>query len=109
MGQAGYWLPWSLDVALYVLIFYQLGICFRKYKLLTMVKRCPMCYFLLSQIWAYMIYRGSMEIAVRNYGNYGLVVIGSVSGTLLLYKCADHVVSNYKVFVRFCSFADKRF
>lgn len=38
-----------------------------------------------------MIYAGSMEIAVRNYGQYGLVILGSMAGVLTIYQISAYI------------------
>ena len=63
----------------------------RKYNLLSSVKNNHMVYFILSPIWVFMIYSGSMEIAMRNYGQYGLVILGSLAGVLLIYKLSVYI------------------
>ena len=50
-----------------------------------------MVYFILTPIWVFMIYSGSMEIAVRNYGQYGLVILGALAGVLLIYKLSVYI------------------
>ena len=99
LGAKKYWLPWSLDVSLYAIIFYKIGILFKKYNLLNSIKEGSFFYFILSPIWVFMIYKGGMEIAVRKYGSYGLVIIGSIAGTLLIYQLADYI-SEHMVFAR---------
>lgn len=91
LGKGGIWLPWSIDLACYALIFYLIGIYCRKYNLLSSVKNNHMVYFILSPIWVFMIYSGSMEIAMRNYGQYGLVILGSLAGVLLIYKLSVYI------------------
>lgn len=85
LGEHGYWLPWSLDCALYALIFYHLGYYFRKYGVMEFLCNHFYYYFALSCIWVYMIYKGSMEIAIRHYGTYGVVILGAISASVLLY------------------------
>ena len=48
-------------------------------------------YFVLSAVWAYMIYAGSMEIAVRKYGQFSLAIMGAVCGTVLLYAACRYL------------------
>ena len=60
LGEKGFWLPWSIDIACYAMVFYQLGVYFRKYDLLSKVKNSHILYFILTPIWVYMIYAGSM-------------------------------------------------
>lgn len=85
LGQKGYWLPWSADVAMYSLVFYHVGYCFRKYNIMDYICNRNYLYFLLSCVWAYVVYQGGMEIAVRYYGNYSLVIMGAVCGSVLFY------------------------
>lgn len=91
LGKEGFWLPWSADVACYALIFYYLGLCSKKYDLLSKVKGNHIYYFVLTLLWVYMIYMGSMEIAIRNYGQYGLMILGSVAGILSVYKLSAYI------------------
>lgn len=96
LGHCGYWLPWSLDVALYCVIYYKLGLFFRQKGIVEYIKNHYTIYFLISPVWAYMIYTGGMEIAIRNYGQYGLVVIGSVMGILTIWIFADYIAGHTK-------------
>ena len=91
IGTAGFWLPWSADVAMYCLVYYMLGHYFSKYGILKKITNNKISYFLLACIWAMMIYKGSMEIAVRNYGGYTAVITGSLAGTILLYMWAERI------------------
>lgn len=93
LGESGYWLPWSIDVALYSLVFYQIGIYLRKYSVLTQIKNRYFLYFMLSPIWAYMISLGGVELAVRNYGSYGVVILGATAGVLILYQSANCILN----------------
>lgn len=86
LAKLGMWLPWSLDCALYSLIFYYLGAKCKEYKFMDYFLRRPWTYFLLTPIWVYMIYQGGMEIAIRKYNHYGVVVIGAVCACVLLYQ-----------------------
>ena len=91
LGNKGYWLPWSIDIALYAMIYYQIGVCFQRYNILKRAANLPFFYFILTPIWVYMIYIGGMEIATRNYGQYGLTIIGSVSGVLIIYMLSSYI------------------
>ena len=95
-GAKGYWLPWSLDIACYALIFYKMGVCFRENGFLLEIRGMPVLYFVMAPIWAYMIYSGSMEIAIRNYGQYALTVIGSICGILLIYMLSSYIWNNVR-------------
>ena len=85
LGKMGWWLPWSIDVACYTLVFYHIGMLLHKHELLQLARNWSVSYFILAPVWAFMIYRGSMEIAVRDYGDYGVVILGAVSGIIVVY------------------------
>lgn len=97
LGRNGFWMPWSIDISCYALVFYLIGIYIKKYDLLSKVKDYHISYFILTPIWVYMIYAGSMEVAVRKYGQYGLVIIGSLAGVLLIYKLAAYIADTFSV------------
>lgn len=99
LGNEEYWLPWSIDVACYVLIYYQIGIYCMKYDVLSKIKNNHIVYFVLTPVWVYMIYTGGMEIAVRDYTPYGLVILGSVAGVLSIYKLSAYI-SNFLPVIR---------
>ncbi|MBQ1489213.1 MAG: hypothetical protein IIZ41_10715 [Lachnospiraceae bacterium] len=86
LGRKGWWLPWSADVALYSLSFYFLGVLFKKHRILSLVKNNAVLYFILSIIWAYMIYSGGLELAIRSYPSYTITILGSISGIMIIYQ-----------------------
>lgn len=85
LGKLGYWLPWSLDISLYCLIFYYIGYIIKKYDILKYLVDRKYYYFIFSCFWIYMIYLGGMEIAVRKYEPYGMVIIGTISAFLTIF------------------------
>lgn len=84
-GRYGIWLPWTFDGALVSLLFYHIAHYFRKYDVLKKCAAVPAIYFPLSCIWAFLIYKGGMELSMRNYGNIGLTVIGAISAFVVSY------------------------
>lgn len=108
LGNRGYWLPWSMDCSLYCIIFYYLGHCFKKYNIMEYLCKSNYMYFVFSCIWAYMVYSGGMEIAVRNYGKYGITILGAVSATILLYMLCKYfcLIKNEKVIRIFCKIGE---
>lgn len=94
LGKAGYWLPWSFDVACYCLVFYRLGHVFRERGWLQWVRGNHIIYFVAAPIWVYMIYSGGMEIAIRKYGKYAIVIIGAIMGVLVVYKLASYIADH---------------
>lgn len=98
-GNHGMWLPWSFDCALYMLLFYMIAVYCKKYHILQYIKNNYISYFVLSTIWAYMIYKGSMELAIRQYKPYGIVILGAISGTILLYMLSEYIANNMTWFI----------
>ncbi|MCQ2081974.1 MAG: acyltransferase family protein [Lachnospiraceae bacterium] len=94
LGKSGYWLPWSIDIALYGIVYFEIGHLLKEKQVLDFIKSNKYIYFLISPIWIYMIYVGGMEIAIRNYGQYGIVILGSVMGMLTIYIFADYIANN---------------
>ena len=97
LGQKGLWLPWSIDISCYAVVFYHIGRMIHEKDVFDHIRRLNFAYFVLTPIWAYMIYSGSMEIAVRNYGNYGLVVIGATAGVFTIYQLANYMNTHLPV------------
>ena len=91
LGKEGWWLPWSIDVACYSVAFYHIGTLLRKQEVFKLAQKWSVSYFILAPVWVYMIYRGSMEIAVRNYGDYGVVILGAVSGIIIVYMLSAYL------------------
>lgn len=94
LGKQGYWLPWSIDCALYALAFYHIGYCFKEYRILEYICGRYYFYFLLAAIWVYMIFSGGMELATRTYGTYGITLLGAVSATVILYMLCGYLHRN---------------
>lgn len=107
LGRKGYWLPWSFDIACYSIVYYKLGLLFKEKGWLTKIKENHLTYFVLSPIWVYMIYKGGMEIAIRKYGEYGLVIIGSITGVLIVYKLSIFIADNVPLISEFLELAGK--
>ena len=91
MGQKGIWLPWSMDISFYGLIYYWAGVQSRKYNVLQKISDLHLWYFILVSIWAFMIYEGGMEFATRNYGNFGITIIGALAGIMTVYKLCVYI------------------
>lgn len=94
LGKEGWWLPWSLDIACYLLAYYHIGVLLRQYDVFALADKWNITYFVLAPVWAFMIYRGSVDIAVRNYGDYGIVMLGAVSGIILVYMLSAYLGAN---------------
>lgn len=94
LGESGVWLPWSADCALFSLLFYHIAHYMRRWNVLEHCRNMPQLYFVLSCLWAFMIYSGSMGMATRRYGNLGITVIGVVAAFLLIYILCDGISKN---------------
>ena len=85
LGKHGWWLPWSFDLALYVLVFYHIGYLLKKYEIFSRMKKHLYVLIPLILLWGYQISSGSMEIFFRDYEPYLLVVLGAAAGNVALY------------------------
>lgn len=101
LGREGYWLPWSFDIALYSLIIYHIGYLLRQHNVLEKIKVMPYLYFPIASIWTYMIYTGSIELAIRNYNSYTIGLVGTVAGFFVLYLLVSYIAtSNIPVIIK---------
>ncbi len=99
LGVKGYWLPWSVDVALVGLGLYHLAQCMRKNDLLTICKNAPYVYFPLSAIFMYELYNSPVNFEWRGYFNVGIMVLGSISLFVILYNMSCYVVKKIPNFL----------
>lgn len=99
LGQNGLWLPWSFDVALYSLIFYHAGYLLKKYGVIEYVCSRPYCYFIIACGWAYLVYKGGIELATRNYGSFGIAIICSICGCVILYMFSRYICMHFPKFI----------
>ncbi|MCM1466582.1 MAG: acyltransferase family protein [Alistipes sp.] len=109
IGKLGFALPWNADIAAYSILFYHIGHCFKKCNIMSYVCNRYYWYFLLSVIWAYMIYQGGMEIPVRRYGNYSWSLLGVVCGSLLLYMFSGSILKTNGKIVRILEIIGKSY
>ena len=93
LGKSGNWLPWSMDCAMFSLLFYHIAHNMRKRNALDTCKKLPWLYFPLSCVWAVMVHRGSMDLVGRQYQNLGITVAGVTAAFLLLYLLCDSLAS----------------
>ena len=107
LGHRGYWLPWSVDISLYCLVFFHIGVLCRRFGILEKVCGINSLFFGLSAVWAYMIFAGSMEISIRNYGNYGIVILGAVSGILVIMMLSSYIRNKLHVLRKILSVAGR--
>ncbi len=113
LGVKDFWLPWSADAACYAVMFYYAGVLCRKYDVFTKVRRNDLYYFVLSSIWAYGIYAGRLELAVRCYGahtgenaasyTYSLSILSAVAGTLVICRLAAYISQALPLAARVCA------
>lgn len=85
LGRSGMWLPWSIDSALFMSIFYHAGYLVKKYDFFEILHQRKSYYFLLVVAWMASIYQGGMSLFVRNYGNCLVTVLGAISASIILY------------------------
>lgn len=94
LGNNGFWLPWSFDCALYGVGFYHIGYKLKEYGVLKKVSERPYFYFALSSLWAYAVFKGSAEIAIRKYIPYTIACVGAICATIVLYMLSEYIKSS---------------
>lgn len=89
LGKSGYWLPFSLDVAMYSMCFYGMGHFFAKYNLVDKVCNDVRNIVCLMFVLVLGIYQSlSLELAVRHYPGILTCILVAVSGSFLsIYIC----------------------
>jgi len=95
LGKGGLWLPWSFDAALYSLILYHIGYLLKKHGVIEYICSRPYYYFALACGWAYLVYIGGIELAIRNYASYGIAVIGCVCACIIVYMLSRYVYLHF--------------
>ena len=99
LGKLGWWLPWSLDCAMFSVAVYHIAYYMKKYELLKKINNMPYAYFPLACIWGYAVHAGPMELSVRRYGNVGLTVAGALSAFLVVYLLCGYLFKKLPHFV----------
>lgn len=99
LGKSGIWLFWSLDCAMFCVLFFHLAQYFRKYDLLAKINNMPYLYFVLVSLWALFNYKGAMDLATRRYENIGILIVGSVSAFLLIYMLCSYFRRHWPKFI----------
>ena len=96
LGKAGYWLPYSFDVALFSLVFYFMGYIIKKFNITEIIFKDPRYGIMFSLIWLFGIHQKLvLELATRYYPGILTCVIISISGTFVFfYFC--YFISNIK-------------
>lgn len=86
LGRAGFWLPWSVDISLFALLFFHIGQQLRQFDVLKWCEKRPYLYFIFSCIWAFMVHQGSQGLSTNRYShNIGIAIIGAVSAFVAVY------------------------
>ena len=105
LGNNGYYLPWSFDVALVCMIFYYVGYLFKEYNVLDNIYKSKLLILLLVCIWVIGINNSWFELAMRNYssGLYGFII--AIAGSLVVIgisKIIDNKTKYISEFFAFC-------
>lgn len=91
LGQKQYWMPWNFDIACYALPFFHIGRLCKEAGFLSHLRKLNYSYFLIAPVWAFLVYNGSMDVAIRNYGNYGIGILGSLAAVWVMFLCSSYI------------------
>lgn len=96
----GYWLPFSIDVAMFSIIFMYTGYILKKYKLLEKLLRDYKIILVMLIIWIIGIKFSRIELAVRAYPKADLSIITAICGTIVVFKISEIIRLKFKVISR---------
>lgn len=92
LNSKGYWLPWSIDVALFSVAFYYLGYIFRKYSIFSVLIQKPLYTLLWLGIWLFGVYQGIvLELATRNYSGDLTCILIALAGSVVFCMLAYYL------------------
>lgn len=79
--------PWGINIAFSVMIFYGLGVLYRKY-LLAKERHVLILLFLISLGITYLIsnLNGKIEVSMKEFGNYLYYIIGALVGIVMIFS-----------------------
>ena len=86
LGKRLFYLPFSLDVAMFSIIFYYLGYITTKTKILEKIMYNNKIMFIILLIWLINTKFNSIELAVRRYPNGILSILCTVCGIITILK-----------------------
>ena len=107
LSRNGIQLPFGFDIALYSMVFFEVGVWIFKYDLISKIKNNSVIYFLASPVWVYMIYAGSMDLEIGDLGSYGIGIIGAVAGVITVLLLAGYISDRIPCLRRFLAFSGK--
>lgn len=91
LGVKGYFLPFSLDVALFSMIFYYIGYILKNSKIIEQLLNKKKALIIIFIIWILGIKLNPIELFLRRY-TYGLFcAITAISGTLIIFKLSRKI------------------
>lgn len=92
-------LPCSLDMAFFMVVFFYAGHMFYEYDLVRWYISRPWLYFIAAASGAYILYSCTINYADREYGIWALCVLGGISGTLIIFNAAHFTESRITSFI----------
>ena len=107
LGIKGYWLPWSLDVALFCVFFYYIGYILKQYSLLEKFLSNYKILVLIFIIWILGIKYSWIELAVRRYPHGLWSLITAISGSIIILKISKLFEEKLKYSSRILAFCGK--
>ena len=106
LGSLGYYLPFSLDVALACMFFYYIGYVSYSTNVLREVLNNKNIIIYMSIIWIIGIINGNIEIAVRSYPNL-VAYLAAICGSLVVLKFCNFLETKKFFFNNFFEWCGK--
>lgn len=106
-GISGYWLPWSIDVALACIIFYYFGYLMKKYNLMNRILSDNYLLIIIFLLWLEGIRFNWIEIALRRYPNGLWSYITAICGSIIILKLSNIIEKKIKRMPQFLAWCGK--
>ncbi len=97
LGVNNWYLPYGIDIACYALAFFYVGKIFREKEGFAYFRNNYWWYFILSSVWAYMLYTGGIEISNRSYNEYSIGILGSIAGVCTIFLACIFLIQSVVV------------
>ena len=97
LGASGYWLPFSLDIAMFSVMFMYVGHILKKYNLLEKILQNYRILCIILIIWIIGIKYSPIELSMRLYPRVDLSVITGICGTIIIFKISELIDLKLKI------------
>ena len=91
IGKKVAFLPHSIDVAMFSIVFFYFGYIMKKYCLLSKLKTVNSWFFIMI-VWLVAVYLGGIELAIRKYPMFPICILGGIAGSLIVIELCKQLI-----------------